>query len=77
MSIEEIRGAVARGWCRPNTEDRVMDAELAEAISQEVSLADTEPNLGCATTKQLIDELAARVEVGNIDGNYRTYTPDI
>lgn len=39
MSTEEnIRGAVARGWTHPETEDRVMDAELAEAIAGEVTL---------------------------------------
>jgi hypothetical protein len=32
----KIREAVARGWCHPETEDRVMDADLAEAIVGEI-----------------------------------------
>ena len=38
MTEDKIREAVARGWTHPDTEDRVMDAELAEAISGEVTL---------------------------------------
>lgn len=33
---EQIRGAVARGWCSPKNSNKVMDADLAEAITQEV-----------------------------------------
>lgn len=51
MSIEEIREAVARGWCHPETKHLVMDVVLAEAISQEVYRAQqhkkfTDPRLG-------------------------------
>jgi len=35
-TFSEIAGAVARGWCHPETEDRVMDADLAYAITQEI-----------------------------------------
>lgn len=31
-----VRAAVARGWCHPETEKKVMDVTLAEAISKEV-----------------------------------------
>ena len=34
--IAEIRGAVARGWCWPKNERKVMDADLAFAIAEEV-----------------------------------------
>ena len=68
MTKEDILQAVGRGWCHPNTEDRTMDADLASAIADEVWKADTTPNLGCATTKQLLDELMARAEVdGTMD----------
>jgi len=33
---EEIRGAVARGWCHPKNASKVMDSDLALAISEEV-----------------------------------------
>jgi hypothetical protein len=37
VKIEEIRGAVARGWCHQPNSAKVFDGELAEAISQEVA----------------------------------------
>ena len=36
MNKEDVLGAVARGWCHPTTEDRVMDPALVEAITNEV-----------------------------------------
>jgi hypothetical protein len=36
MEMSEIRGAVARGWCHPKNSAKVMDTDLAEAISEEV-----------------------------------------
>ena len=35
-SIHEVRGAVARGWCRGANVSKEMDVELAEAITQEI-----------------------------------------
>jgi hypothetical protein len=67
MNREEIAGAVARGWCAPATENKVMDAELAMAITDEVWNLLNPPNLGCATTRQLLEELTARIEVGGFD----------
>lgn len=34
---KELLGAIARGWCTPKNEKKVMDTELAEAIAKEVS----------------------------------------
>ena len=73
-SREDLRGAVARGWTHPATESRVMDAELAEAIVAEVWDMLYPPNLGCATTAELLAELVARAEVGGYAG-YRTVDP--
>lgn len=36
LSIQEVRGAVARGWCDEKNAHKEMDGHLAEAISQEV-----------------------------------------
>jgi hypothetical protein len=37
MSLEEqVRQAVARGWCDPRNAHKVMDVDLAEAIVEEV-----------------------------------------
>lgn len=38
-TIEEIRGAVARGWCTPENSHKVMDATLALAIADSVCAA--------------------------------------
>lgn len=34
--IQQVRGAVARGWCHESNREKEMDSNLAEAISQEV-----------------------------------------
>ena len=34
--LERIRGAVARGWCSSENSSKIIDIELAEAISFEV-----------------------------------------
>jgi len=38
MSISEIRGAVARGWCSQENTHKEMDVVLAEAIVREIVL---------------------------------------
>lgn len=74
MTLDEIMQAVARGYC--SVPDRVLDTTLAAAISEAVHKADNLPNLGLATTKELIDELAARASVSETIGeswpSYRT-----
>ena len=35
-SHKKVKEAVARGWCYPKTENKVMDPDLVEAISLEV-----------------------------------------
>jgi hypothetical protein len=71
MTINEIREAVARGWCAEPNWGKVMDVDLAEAISQEVFKANVTPQLGCATTAELLVELAARAEIGGY-ADYKT-----
>lgn len=36
LDMDEIRGAVARGWCHTKNSHKVMDSDLALAISDEV-----------------------------------------
>lgn len=72
----QIRGALARGYCHPNNADKVLDSDLIEAMAAELlTLLRTDecPRLGCATTRQLIDEVIARTD---IDLNYRTIDAD-
>lgn len=69
---EQIAGAVARGWCSPENAHKTMDTDLALAITKEIEdllKTDVHPKLGCATTRALIEEIAARV---SIDLGYRT-----
>ncbi len=69
---EQILGAVARGWCHEKNSNKTMDSDLAFAIVEEVEVlirTDIHPKLGCATTRQLLEELFARLDV---DLNYRT-----
>jgi hypothetical protein len=55
-SMEEIRGAVARGWCHEENSHKVMDCDLAEAISQEVvKLAAENVPLSSTTTPDFDD----------------------
>ena len=74
MNIDEIRGAVARGWCSRGNEYKEMDVDLAEGISKEVAILFREfkePQLGCATTEELLDEIKARIAL-SCELNYRT-----
>jgi hypothetical protein len=76
MTIEEIQQAVARGWAHTYNSNKVMDERLALAIADEVFKIDNSPNLGCATTLELIEELGARARgaasVWEVWPNYRT-----
>jgi hypothetical protein len=36
IPYDEVLQAVARGWCSPKNSDKVMDVDLAEAITIEV-----------------------------------------
>jgi hypothetical protein len=47
-----------------------MDVEFAEVIAETLDRIMSEPGLGNATTRQLLDELKARAEVGG----YLNYT---
>lgn len=49
---EEIRGAVARGWCHDANQHKVMDPDLAIAISEEVEKALARPTGVPPTNKE-------------------------
>jgi len=67
MATELSRGKAAQAWCAPETSHLVMIPELAEAFANILDVIWSQPWLGNATTRQLLDEVAARV---NLD--YRT-----
>jgi hypothetical protein len=57
----------AQAWCRPQTGHIVMDVVLATAFAEILDEVWTKPWLGNATTKELLDEIAARSDL-----SYRT-----
>ena len=68
----------AQAWGTKKTTCKEMDADLCEAfadIIDQINQFPAQPNLGCATTRELLDEIKARIEVdGNLD--YRTVDSD-
>lgn len=66
MSERRLRFAreiAAQVWCRPDTSSIPMDVVLAEAFAQVLVEEMYAPHLGCATTKELIDEISARSDL--------------
>lgn len=57
------RELAAQAWGRPSTSHKVLDFELAEAFAQVLQEVLSKPWLGNATTRELIDELAARSDL--------------
>lgn len=60
----------AQAWCQPDTCTTVMDPTLCMAFAEILDREALRPCLGLASTKELIDELSARVDL-----NYRTVEP--
>lgn len=61
------RQRAAQAWCVANTSHLEMDGNLAEAFAHILVKEMYKPNLGCASTGELIEEISARVDL-----NYRT-----
>lgn len=66
MNYEELLGAIARGWCTPVNEKKVMDSDLAIAIAEEVVkyLAAARSREQDMTT-QTAEQLAQDIDEGN------------
>ena len=61
----------ATAWCGEKTEGKIIDADLAEEFAKILVKDMYAPHLGCATTREIIEELKTRIEVdGKLD--YRT-----
>jgi hypothetical protein len=59
-------------WTKPKTEKIEMDTRLAEEFAFILYEEIKKPNLGNATTKELIAELLARLEANEDLMNYKT-----
>lgn len=57
----------AQAWCMPEVSNQVMNIKLCCEFAKILDSEMWEPHLGCATTKQLLDELTARSNL-----SYRT-----
>jgi hypothetical protein len=54
MTLEEqVRQAVARGWCDPRNSGKEMDTDLADAISAEVVKSFTPDDFNWAALQRL------------------------
>jgi len=77
MSTKEERMGIARqeaarAWCEERTAHIEMDSVLAEEFAKILVEHMYAPHLGCATTRELLAELAARID----DLGYRTIDHD-
>lgn len=50
VTEDDVLGAVARGWCSPENENKIMDIDLAKAITVEVMKA-----IEAADTKKMAE----------------------
>lgn len=74
MTKEQIAEAVTEGLKKYLSPGMSIDTGLVELITQSVWEADKSPNLGCATTFELINELYARADVAmKIDEKWPDY----
>ncbi len=61
----------ASAWTQPTTSSKTMDTELAMEFAKILDEVLSKPWFGNATTKELLDELSARAEIGGY-ANYST-----
>lgn len=62
------RDKAAQVWCQEKTRRKTMDVELAEEFAKILVVQMYKPKLGCATTRELLEEIKTRIEVdGNLD----------
>jgi hypothetical protein len=78
MTSEAALQRVGIAWTTKANEKTTMDVNLATTfadIVDEIWAEVAKPNLGCATTRELLAEITARIEIdGNLD--YRTIDSD-
>jgi hypothetical protein len=60
MATELSLQKAAQAWCKPETEQKEMDTDLAAAFAEILDEIWSQPWIGNATTQELLDELYAR-----------------
>ena len=69
------REEVAKAWCQEKTKSYEMDVDLAEEFAKILVVQMYAPKLGCATTREILEELKTRIEMdGKLD--YKTIDSD-
>ena len=63
MASEFAIQKAVKAWCQETTKHIAMDLNLCEAFAIIIDELTSQPWLGNATTKQLLDEIAARVDL--------------
>lgn len=63
MAGEFAKQKAAQAWCTETTKNKIIDVALCEAFAEIIEELTSQPWLGNATTKQLLDEIAARVDL--------------
>lgn len=71
MPSEFAGRKAVQAWCKDTTKHIAMDQALCEAFAEIIEELTSRPWLGNATTKMLLDEIAARVDL-----NYKTVGGD-
>lgn len=74
-TINFAREEAARVWCKPETEKIEMDPVLCEEFAKVIHIIKSQPYLGNATTRELLEEITARIEVSG-DLDYKTVDSD-
>jgi len=69
------RTEAGKAWLQPKTGGIDMNVNLAEEFAKILVVHMYEPHLGCATTREILEELKTRIEIdGKLD--YRTIDSD-
>jgi len=76
MASQLAKEKVAQAWYTPKTKKVVMDIDLAEAFADILDEVWSQPWLGKATTRQLIEELMARVDLDYKTVGYEKAAPE-
>ena len=69
--LTRARERAAQAWCTPETRKLTMIPELAEAFARILDEVWSQPWLGNATTRELLEELTVRVSITREGLDYR------
>ena len=57
------RQKAAQAWTKEKTSNKTLDVDLCEAFAEIIEEITSQPWLGNATTKELLNEITARVDL--------------